>query len=85
MTFQQWLMNQNNRNDYIGHMATQLAGDKDWQALTGEVVNSPARCLHHLEIHDYPEAIRQGMDEAWRAYHERFYPGQMYTKFRVYE
>lgn len=85
MTFKQWLANQKNRKDFIGHMATQLAKDEDWQTLDEHIVSSPARCSHHLEINDYPEVIREGMDEAWKAYHQQFYPDVMFTKFRVYE
>ena len=85
MTFKQWLTNQTKRNDFIGQMATQLSKDETWQTVKEETLRSPARCSHHLEIHGYPDSICEGMDKAWKAYHEKFYPDVMFTKFRVYE
>ena len=85
MTFKEWLPTQTSRKDLVGHIATQLAKDETWLTVKEETLRSPARCLHHLETHGYPTVIRQGVDEAWKAYHQEFYPDDRFTKFRVYE
>ena len=85
MTFKEWLPTQTSRKDLVGHIAAHLAKDKDWQTMEGRSIRSPAQCLHHLETHGYPTVIRQGVDEAWQAYHQEFYPDDRFTKFRVYE
>ena len=84
MTFRDWLATQKNRKDLVGHIAAHLSKDKDWQTVNEYMLRCPARCLHHLETHGYPTVIRDGVDEAWRAYHQEFYPDESFTKFRVY-